>query len=46
MPPPSPDFYADMEAISTFEGTDSVQPLIVGREITGLSAIGGRRPTR
>ena len=34
--------HADMEAIFTFEGTDSVQALIVGREITGLSAISGR----
>ncbi|MGY1603530.1 acyl-CoA dehydrogenase family protein [Geodermatophilus sp. SYSU D00815] len=38
--------HADMEAVSTFEGTDSVQALIVGREITGLSAISGRRPAR
>ena len=38
--------HADMEAIFTFEGTDSVQALIVGREITGLSAISGRKPTR
>jgi glutaryl-CoA dehydrogenase len=36
--------FADMEAVFTFEGTDSVQSLIVGREITGLSAISGRRP--
>lgn len=35
--------FADMEAVFTFEGTDSVQALIVGREITGLSAISGRR---
>ena len=35
-----------MEAIYTFEGTDSVQALIVGRAITGLSAISGRRPER
>ncbi|CCI83384.1 acyl-CoA dehydrogenase family protein [Corynebacterium otitidis] len=28
----------DMEVISTYEGTDSVQALIVGREITGISA--------
>jgi glutaryl-CoA dehydrogenase len=36
--------HADMEAIFTFEGTDSVQSLIVGREITGISAIApGRR---
>ena len=38
--------HADMEAIFTFEGTDSVQALIVGREITGLSAISGRKPDR
>ncbi|MGY1710765.1 acyl-CoA dehydrogenase family protein [Geodermatophilus sp. SYSU D00758] len=38
--------HADIEAIYTFEGTDSVQALIVGREITGLSAISGRRPAR
>jgi glutaryl-CoA dehydrogenase len=37
--------HADMEAIFTFECTDSVQSMIVGREITGISAIapGGRR---
>src|SRR6266536_3315989 len=29
---------ADMEAVFTYEGTDSIQSLIVGREITGLSA--------
>ena len=28
--------HADMEAIFTFEGTDSIQSLIVAREITGL----------
>ncbi|MGY1636096.1 acyl-CoA dehydrogenase family protein [Geodermatophilus sp. SYSU D00742] len=38
--------HADMEAVFTFEGTDSVQSLIVGREITGHSAISGRRPAR
>jgi glutaryl-CoA dehydrogenase len=31
--------HADMEAVYTYEGTDSVQSLIVGRAITGLSAI-------
>jgi glutaryl-CoA dehydrogenase len=39
-------YHADIEAIFTFEGTDSIQALIVGRDITGLSAIsggGGRR---
>lgn len=30
---------ADMEAVFTYEGTDHVQQLILGREITGLSAI-------
>ncbi|MCQ9343021.1 acyl-CoA dehydrogenase family protein [Corynebacterium kozikiae] len=28
----------DMEVVSTYEGTDSIQALIVGREITGISA--------
>jgi glutaryl-CoA dehydrogenase len=31
--------HADMEAVFTFEGTDSIQSLIVGREITGVQAI-------
>jgi glutaryl-CoA dehydrogenase len=34
--------HADMEAVFTFEGTDSIQSLIVGRELTGLSAIAPR----
>jgi len=29
---------ADIEAIHTFEGTATIQNLIVGRDITGLSA--------
>jgi glutaryl-CoA dehydrogenase len=29
---------ADVEAVYTYEGTDSIQSLIVGREITGVSA--------
>lgn len=29
----------DIEAVVTYEGTDSIQSLIVGREITGISAI-------
>jgi glutaryl-CoA dehydrogenase len=28
----------DMEVVSAYEGTDSMQALIVGRDITGLSA--------
>ena len=34
----------DMEVVSTYEGTDSMQALIVGRDITGHSAFtaGGR----
>ena len=32
-----------MEAVFTFEGTDSIQSLIVGREITGLQAIAPSR---
>ena len=35
--------HADMEAIFTFEGTDSIQSLIVGREITGIQAIAPSR---
>jgi glutaryl-CoA dehydrogenase len=31
--------HADMEAVFTFEGTDSIQSLIVGREVTGVQAI-------
>jgi len=38
--------HADIEAIYTFEGTDHVQALIVGRDITGISAITGRRAAR
>jgi glutaryl-CoA dehydrogenase len=34
--------HADMEAVFTFEGTDSVQALIVGREVTGISAVAPR----
>jgi glutaryl-CoA dehydrogenase len=29
---------ADIEAIHTFEGTETIQTLIVGRDITGVSA--------
>jgi glutaryl-CoA dehydrogenase len=29
----------DIEAIATYEGTDTVQALIVGRDITGYSAL-------
>jgi glutaryl-CoA dehydrogenase len=28
----------DMEVVHTYEGTDSIQSLIVGREITGIAA--------
>jgi glutaryl-CoA dehydrogenase len=38
---------ADMEAVFTYEGTDHIQTLIVGREITGQSAFtapAGHRP--
>lgn len=30
--------WADIEAIHTFEGTETIQTLIVGRDITGMSA--------
>jgi glutaryl-CoA dehydrogenase len=33
---------ADLEALYTYEGTDAIQALIVGREITGLSAFAPR----
>jgi glutaryl-CoA dehydrogenase len=36
--------HADMEAVFTFEGTDSIQSLIVGRALTGISAIAPPRP--
>ena len=29
---------ADIEAIHTFEGTETMQALIVGRDITGIGA--------
>ena len=32
---------ADIEAIHTFEGTETMQTLIVGRDITGVSAFSG-----
>jgi glutaryl-CoA dehydrogenase len=28
----------DMEVVHTYEGTDSIQSLIIGRDVTGLSA--------
>jgi glutaryl-CoA dehydrogenase len=34
--------YADMEAVFTYEGTDTIQSLIVGREITGIQAFATR----
>ena len=30
--------HADIEAVYTYEGTDSIQSLIVGRAITGSAA--------
>ncbi|WP_279403444.1 acyl-CoA dehydrogenase family protein, partial [Arthrobacter sp. JCM 19049] len=30
--------FADMEALHTYEGTETVQALIMGRAITGISA--------
>lgn len=35
----------DMEVVSTYEGTDSMQALIVGRDITGISAFTRSRRT-
>lgn len=34
---------SDMEVVHTYEGTEFIQSLLVGREITGISAFGGRR---
>lgn len=36
----------DMEVVHTYEGTEFIQSLLVGREITGLSAFGARRDAR
>ncbi len=33
----------DMEVVSTYEGTDSIQALLVGREITGISAFTAKK---
>ena len=35
----SPGHLCDLEAVVTYEGTHDINTLIVGREITGLSAI-------
>jgi glutaryl-CoA dehydrogenase len=29
---------ADMEIVHTYEGTDTIQSLIIGRDVTGISA--------
>ena len=34
--------HADIEAVFTYEGTDTIQSLIVGREITGVQAFSSR----
>jgi glutaryl-CoA dehydrogenase len=36
-------YFADMEAVFTYEGTDHVQALIVGRDITGCQAFASSR---
>src|SRR5690606_9304844 len=33
-----PRHLTDMEVVYTYEGTDTIQPLLIGREITGISA--------
>jgi len=33
--------FADMEAVYTYEGTNEINTLVVGRDITGLNAITG-----
>ena len=34
--------HADVEVVYTYEGTDTIQSLIVGREITGIQAFAAR----
>jgi len=34
--------HADIEAVFTYEGTDTIQSLIVGRELTGMQAFSHR----
>jgi glutaryl-CoA dehydrogenase len=34
--------HADIEAVFTYEGTDTIQSLIVGRDITGTQAFSHR----
>ena len=34
--------HADNEAVFAFEGTHSIQSLVIGRDITGISAIAPR----
>ena len=29
---------ADLESLHTYEGTESIQALLIGRDLTGLSA--------
>jgi hypothetical protein len=36
---PGDEFMNSIEAVYTYEGTDSIQSLIVGRAITGISAV-------
>jgi Acyl-CoA dehydrogenase, N-terminal domain len=36
----------DMEVVHTYEGTDNIQALLVGRDITGISAFVRRRYVR
>ena len=33
--------HADIEALHTYEGTDTMQSLIVGKSITGVGAFAG-----
>ena len=33
--------FADIESMHTYEGTETIQALILGREITGYSAFTG-----
>ena len=34
--------HADIEAVFTYEGTDTIQSLVVGRDVTGMQAFSHR----
>jgi len=34
---------ANIESVYTYQGTDHIHTLIIGQDITGISAVGGRQ---